>query len=281
MNKNVIFSGIGMIFGIGIGHFVTKIVLEKRFNDEINREIEGVRQFYQQKQIEICDKCGITDLAHEAVREGKDAVKLAKTCMKTSESDPRNCPDNINILIENRPEPEKKEGESTQRTPKKGSNGTSEITEDEYFSKPNRGKKTAYNTYFTSSGATFETELASDVLDPGGPTEDDDEEEVEVDHEYDDTIEVEQMKRGIELISNIDYTERNGYDKEELFYYRKNGVLADSDDEAVEGFFDVVGSDFLDVMEQGGSKVIYVRNNNFAKDFLITVLNERFEGEMI
>ena len=171
------------------------------------------------------------------------------------------------------------DGECKQRRPKEESNG---ISEDDYFTKSNRGKKTEYSSFFRPSSPSYDTKLTNDILDPGGPTDDDpdDPENLEeIDHA--DDIIVEQLKRGIELISNVDYTERNGYDKEELFYYKKNDILADSDDEIVESSFDMVGSEFLDVIEQAGSKVIYVRNNNFAKDFLITVLNERYEGDII
>ena len=146
-----------------------------------------------------------------------------------------------------------------------------------------REKRTAYNSYFRPDETEFDTDLVDleDQNDPGGPTDDDpEEEEFEISDE-DDVVIKHMSRTGIELISSLDYNERNGYDKEELFYYRKTKSLADSNDELVDGFIDVVGGDFQDIVEQGNQGTIYIRNHGFAKDYLITVLNERYDFSRI
>lgn len=139
----------------------------------------------------------------------------------------------------------------------------------------NRGKRVNYTSYFDPDDAEIDG-----WSDPGGPTEDDPEEEIESSEYRDETEEiscVRMSKTGIELISAIDYNERNGYEKDEYFYYKKTKTLADSNDEIVDCYEDVVGTEFEDIIFQGNAGTIYVRNNGFAKDFLITVLNERYD----
>ena len=143
----------------------------------------------------------------------------------------------------------------------------------------NRGKRVNYASYFNPDDAEIDG-----WSDPGGPTEDDPEEEIENSEYRDETEEiscVRMSKTGIELISAIDYNERNGYEKEEYFYYKKTKTLADSNDEIVDCYEDVVGTEFEDIIFQGNAGTIYVRNNGFAKDFLITVLNERYDFSQI
>ena len=171
---------------------------------------------------------------------------------------------------------EKKEGKSAQNGPKLAKED-SKITKDEYFRPTNRGKRTNYSSYFDPDDVEIDTNLA--FSDPGGPTDDDPEEE-EYETELDETERISGgriSRTGIELISAIDYNERNAYEKEEYFYYKKTKTLTDSNDEIVEDYEDVVGTEFEDIIFQGDAGTVYVRNNGFAKDFLITVLNERYD----
>lgn len=234
-------SGLGV--GSGITYLVTRKVLDKRYDEMLKIEVDELKEYYNRTQ-------------------------------------------NVISVVKDLPT-EKKEGVCDQNGPKDGKDRSkiggksTEITEDDYFSNKNRGKRTAYNSYFNPDDVEIESTFA---LDPGGPTDDDpdedDYEEADNSDLKDETDEISggRMSRtGIELISSVDYNERNNYEKEELFYYKKTKTLADTNDEIVEDSEDVVGSEFEDIIFQGNAGTVYVRNNGFAKDFLITVLNERYD----
>ena len=240
IDKFLYFLG-GICTGSGITYFVTRKILDKKYDEMLKIEVDELKEYYNRTQ-------------------------------------------NVISVVKDLPT-EKKEGVCDQNGPKDGkdrSKAMPTLTEDDYFSNKNRGKRTAYNSYFNPDEVEFETTFA---LDPGGPTDDDPDEdkyEENVDNTdfYDETDEIlggRMSKTGIELISAIDYNERNNYEKEELFYYKKTKTLADTNDEIVEDSEDIVGSEFEDIIFQGNAGTVYVRNNGFAKDFLITVLNERYD----
>ena len=240
INKFLYFlSGIGV--GSGITYFVTRKILDKRYDEMLQIEANELKEYYNRTQ-------------------------------------------NVISVVKDLPI-EKKEGVCDQNGPKDGKDH-SKITEDDYFSNKNRGQRIAYNSYFNPDEVEIETTFA---LDPGGPTDDDPDEdkyEENVDNtdfydEIDRLLSGRMSKTGIELISAIDYNERNNYEKEELFYYKKTKTLADTNDEIVEDSEDIVGSEFEDIIFQGNTGTVYVRNNGFAKDFLITVLNERYDFSRI
>ena len=231
----------GFGIGGGISYLLTRKFLDHKYDTALEREIADMRDYYERTRVTI------------------DLVKDIPTTEKTG------------VSAQNGPKSEKKDSEEP------------EITEDSYFSKKNRGKHTNYSSYSDADGPEFGTNLYE--MDPGGPTDDDPyeeegEEECENPEFEDETDHIESIrmsKLGIELISAIDYNERNGYEKEELFYYKKTKTLADTNDEIVEDSEDVVGTAYEDIIFQGNAGTIYVRNNGFAKDYLITVLNERYD----
>ena len=243
-------SGIGV--GSGVTYFVTRKILDKKYDEMLKIEVDELKEYYNRTQ-------NVISVVKDLPTEKKEGV--------CDQNGPKDGKDRSKIG-----------GNLTEKSGK----AMSSLTEDDYFSNKNRGKRTAYNSYFNPDEVEMETTFA---LDPGGPTDDDPDEdkyEENVDNTdfYDETDKISggrMSKTGIELISSVDYNERNNYEKEELFYYKKTKTLADTNDEIVEDSEDVVGSEFEDIIFQGNAGTVYVRNNGFAKDFLITVLNERYD----
>jgi hypothetical protein len=240
MNKILYFVG-GLALGGSLGYIFTRKALDKHYDEMLETENNELREYHDKKINELQE---YYDKKINELREYYDK-KLEEIA-----------PTEIVFDRPSAPDPQK-EGVSIQNEPK------------------NRGKRVNYTSYFDPDDAEIDG-----WSDPGGPTEDDPEEEIESSEYRDETEEiscVRMSKTGIELISAIDYNERNGYEKDEYFYYKKTKTLADSNDEIVDCYEDVVGTEFEDIIFQGNAGTIYVRNNGFAKDFLITVLNERYD----
>ena len=151
-------------------------------------------------------------------------------------------------------------------------------------------KMTGYDNFYRKKGVDI-VGTNNYLGDPGGP-EDDEPEEDEEDN-YDEACENcdsdqrnsrsrEAFHRGIEIISGLEYNELECpygvYDKRELLYYTDDEILCDNEDQILDGYLDLVGADFIDVLEQGDQKVVYVRNNKIATDFRIEKINSaRFD----
>ncbi len=159
-----------------------------------------------------------------------------------------------------------------------------------------KGKKlTGYDSFYRKKGIDILDSSDIGVLDPGGPQDDEPEEEDFDDEEteYDEACKDssacgcnnrsrQAFNRGIEIIGESEYEELEcfggRYDKRELKYYIEDEMVCDDEDQILDGYLDLVGSDFIDILEQGGQVVVYVRNNKIATDFRIERINSaRFD----
>ena len=152
-----------------------------------------------------------------------------------------------------------------------------------------KGRKiTSYDSFYRKKGIDILDSSNIAIMDPGGPQDDEPEEEDFGDEEddYDEACEVngsrQAFNRGIEIIGESEYEELEcsygRYDKRELKYYTEDEMVCDDEDQILDGYLDLVGSDFIDILEQGGQVVVYVRNNKIATDFRIERINSaRFD----
>lgn len=161
---------------------------------------------------------------------------------------------------------------------------------------PVKGRKiTGYDSFYRKKGIDILDSSNIAIMDPGGPQDDEPEEEDFEDEktEYDEACEDsdtcgsnnrsrQAFNRGIEIIGESEYEELEcfggRYDKRELKYYTEDEMVCDDEDQILDGYLDLVGSDFIDILEQGDQKVVYVRNNKIATDFRIERINSaRFD----
>ena len=155
---------------------------------------------------------------------------------------------------------------------------------------PVNGRKiTGYDSFYRKKGIDILDSSDIGVLDPGGPQDDEpeeedfDDEETEYDEACSDNkLSRQAFNRGIEIIGESEYEELEcfggRYDKRELKYYTEDEMVCDDEDQILDGYLDLVGSDFIDILEQGGQVVVYVRNNKIATDFRIERINSaRFD----
>ena len=144
-------------------------------------------------------------------------------------------------------------------------------------------KMTGYDSFYRKKGIDI-VDKHEYLSDPGGPQDDEPEEDDSYDEACDNSNSRsrEAFNRGIEIISESEYEELEcsygRYDKRELKYYTEDEMVCDDEDEILDGYLDLVGSDFIDILEQGGQVVVYVRNNKIATDFRIEKINSaRFD----
>lgn len=77
------------------------------------------------------------------------------------------------------------------------------------------------------------------------------------------------------LIQEDDFAEMNHYDKEVLYWYDNDDILATEGDEIIEDVMSTVGT-FIDMFDDPGLDGIFVRNARLSTDYNIIRLNESF-----
>lgn len=215
----IFFGGVGS--GLAFGYALTKAKLEKKFNNELNREIEALHKKYRDD---------ITDIVGT---ENSKSITRAEKELKGVKS---------------------------------------------------KGKSTDYTSFYTKKGVEI-VSSHNNILDPGGPT-DGDSTELEDEEACEDSDPCvtnsssrEAFNRGIELITEIDFNDKmcQGmvYDKREIMYY-EDEIVTDDEDQILDGYLDLLGSDWIDVLNQGDQNVVFVRNNKVACDYRIEKVGDSF-----
>lgn len=158
------------------------------------------------------------------------------------------------------------------------------ITRAEKELKGVKSKTTDYGSFYTKKGIEI-VSSHNNILDPGGPTDGDsteleDEEACEdSDHTVTCSGSREAFNRGIELITEIEFNDKmcQGmvYDKREIMYY-EDEIVTDDEDQILDGYLDLLGSDWIDVLNQGDQNVVFVRNNKVACDYRIEKVGDSF-----
>lgn len=147
-----------------------------------------------------------------------------------------------------------------------------------------KGKTTDYCSFYTKKGVEI-VSSHNNILDPGGPT-DGDSTELEDEEACEDSNPCvtnsssrEAFNRGIELITEIEFNDKmcQGmvYDKREIMYY-EDDIVTDDEDQILDGYLDLLGSDWIDVLNQGDQNVVFVRNNKVACDYRIEKVGDSF-----
>ena len=128
---------------------------------------------------------------------------------------------------------------------------------------PNRKvvRKVDYTTYYKAS------DIPDDVLDPGGPTDDDPD---DVDDVKNFELREKLAKnRGIEVISEEDFGEFPHFEYRDLFYY-EDGIIADEEEELVANPGALVDMDIIkEWADKDETDVIYIRNHAISCDYAI------------
>lgn len=132
-------------------------------------------------------------------------------------------------------------------------------------------KTTDYCSFYTKKGVEI-VSSHNDILDPGGPTDGDDTEA----NSEEEAINIDIKKafdRGIELISEVQFNENicdgGVYDKRECIYYTEDEILTDDEDQMLDGYLDILGREWIDVLENANQNVVFVRNNKTSTDYRI------------
>ena len=147
-----------------------------------------------------------------------------------------------------------------------------------------KGKTTDYSSFYTKKGIEI-VSSHNNILDPGGPT-DGDSTELEDEETCEDSNPCvtnsssrEAFNRGIELITEIEFNDKMCcgmvYDKREIMYY-EDEIVTDDEDQILDGYLDLLGSDWMDVLNQGDQNVVFVRNNKMACDYRIEKVGDSF-----